>query len=388
MDVFNVKSYGATGNGSTDDTGAVNAARNALVAAGGGVLYFPAGIYILSQSITIDMTGQKAVSIKGDGMEVSEIRFTDVDGFKATAGAGNYWLRAGGQQFAAFHASDLTLSTTSTSNTRHALWFDGGSLVGRPMPSPTISRVAFRGATTMEEGWWTGLVIQDASNSHVTDCEFIVCGEGKFKGRSIVYWTSASGKDATDHTITACNFVYGHTAVLATQYCEGIYMTNCSIVGVKYGVYWDCGENGAESLLAMNNCHINAAVRNILTRGVYDSSISNSLFYNFNSTAGNSNGSEDWIAIDMNRTGSTTITGNIIRGCGSAATSSYENGIVIQNANNADRGMTILGNTVEKIKNTGIWLQNNTSKIVLGPNAYAQCASPFINSGTGNRVLD
>jgi hypothetical protein len=206
MDVFNVKSYGAIGNGSNDDTSAVISAKNALQSASGGVLYFPPGIYIVNQVIEFDLTGQKALSIKGDGMDVTEVRFGDVDGFKATAGAGNYWLRAGGEQFAAFHVSDMTVSTTSTGNSKHALWFDGGSVVGRPMPSPTITRVAIRGATTMEQGWLSGIVFKDAANTRVTDCEFIVCGANKYQGRGIVYWTSESGKDATDHAITACQF--------------------------------------------------------------------------------------------------------------------------------------------------------------------------------------
>lgn len=42
---FNVKAYGATGNGSTDDTTAVQAAIDAAIAAGGGVVYFPRGVY-------------------------------------------------------------------------------------------------------------------------------------------------------------------------------------------------------------------------------------------------------------------------------------------------------------------------------------------------------
>lgn len=44
--VFNVKSYGATGNGATDDSAAIQNAINAADAAGGGVVYFPAGIYL------------------------------------------------------------------------------------------------------------------------------------------------------------------------------------------------------------------------------------------------------------------------------------------------------------------------------------------------------
>lgn len=44
---FNVKNYGATGDGVTNDTTAVTAAVTALRAAGGGTLYFPRGTYLI-----------------------------------------------------------------------------------------------------------------------------------------------------------------------------------------------------------------------------------------------------------------------------------------------------------------------------------------------------
>lgn len=42
----NVKAYGATGDGVTNDTAAINTASAALSAAGGGILYYPPGTYI------------------------------------------------------------------------------------------------------------------------------------------------------------------------------------------------------------------------------------------------------------------------------------------------------------------------------------------------------
>jgi polygalacturonase len=43
---FNVRTYGATGNGKTVDTAAINRAIDAVAAAGGGTLLFPAGTYL------------------------------------------------------------------------------------------------------------------------------------------------------------------------------------------------------------------------------------------------------------------------------------------------------------------------------------------------------
>jgi len=43
---YNVRTYGATGDGTTDDTVAINAAIAACGTAGGGTVYFPAGVYL------------------------------------------------------------------------------------------------------------------------------------------------------------------------------------------------------------------------------------------------------------------------------------------------------------------------------------------------------
>jgi polygalacturonase len=49
--VYNVKAYGATGNGTTDDTSAIQAAITA--AAAGGTVFFPKGTYKISSSLTL-----------------------------------------------------------------------------------------------------------------------------------------------------------------------------------------------------------------------------------------------------------------------------------------------------------------------------------------------
>jgi parallel beta-helix repeat protein len=51
--VFNVKDYGAVGNGSTNDTVAVQAAIDAANAANGGQVFFPAGTYNVQTALTL-----------------------------------------------------------------------------------------------------------------------------------------------------------------------------------------------------------------------------------------------------------------------------------------------------------------------------------------------
>ena len=99
--VFNVKAYGATGDGITDDK---QAFIDAIAAANqpqpnlpmdtnssgrGGVVYVPQGVYIVGSTLTMPA----GVSIRGAGMNSSQIRFrlaTTVDGFVWSSPGGNF----------------------------------------------------------------------------------------------------------------------------------------------------------------------------------------------------------------------------------------------------------------------------------------------------------
>lgn len=67
--VFNVKAYGAKGNGSTDDTTAIQTAINAATT--GGVVYLPPGTYNVTQTLTITTSG---VSLVGAGPGATTIQ--------------------------------------------------------------------------------------------------------------------------------------------------------------------------------------------------------------------------------------------------------------------------------------------------------------------------
>lgn len=54
-EIFNVKSYGAIGDGATDDTTAIQAAIDAVSAAGGTV-WFPEGTYVITSTLTIGIS--------------------------------------------------------------------------------------------------------------------------------------------------------------------------------------------------------------------------------------------------------------------------------------------------------------------------------------------
>jgi len=89
-----VQDFGATGNGVTDDTLAIQAAIDALSAAGvGGTVLLPAGAYKITQNLSItwpNSTDQNApgrITLKGEGADLSYIYDYRSDASAATGGA-------------------------------------------------------------------------------------------------------------------------------------------------------------------------------------------------------------------------------------------------------------------------------------------------------------
>lgn len=92
---LNAKSYGATGNGVTDDTAALQAAINAAVAAQ-QMLYIPGGRYLISVALTIT----RGVRIMG---AYAEPQVTMFGGTPNTGGAGTWLVLDGTHLVSAFY---------------------------------------------------------------------------------------------------------------------------------------------------------------------------------------------------------------------------------------------------------------------------------------------
>lgn len=94
---FNVKdsTYGAKGDGSTDDATAIQSAINAASTAGGGTVFFPAGTYIVGTTIkvksNVTLQGVRAASVL-KLKNTTNVNVLTVEGY-GTTGADNYTVR-------------------------------------------------------------------------------------------------------------------------------------------------------------------------------------------------------------------------------------------------------------------------------------------------------
>lgn len=115
---FNVKDYGALGNGTADDTVAI---QNAITAAGtnGGQVYFPPGQYKLNSSSPLNNT-HDAVSFLGSGVANTKIIIgSGFTGSAAITNTGNYFVFQN-------MSIEATSSTTTSNPACHGIVSTGG----------------------------------------------------------------------------------------------------------------------------------------------------------------------------------------------------------------------------------------------------------------------
>ncbi len=144
---FNVVSYGATGDGVTDDTAAIQSTIDACELAGGGEVFFPPHVtnyYLTTAKLKIN----GSVRIQGSGIDVTEIR-NDTTGlivFGETTSAGlsgleDIKLRTGSS---GGHVIDFTGSGASNGIFKHCFF---------RADSTTSSVIYFNSSTANVNGW-------------------------------------------------------------------------------------------------------------------------------------------------------------------------------------------------------------------------------------------
>lgn len=95
--VYDVKAYGAVGDGSTDDTTAIQAALDACATAGGGIVFFPEGTYISTL-----LTWKTGVMGVGAGPYVSIIKLKNTTNTNLITGL-DFGTLTGGDTVAGIH---------------------------------------------------------------------------------------------------------------------------------------------------------------------------------------------------------------------------------------------------------------------------------------------
>jgi hypothetical protein len=146
----NVTKYGATGNGVTNDTAAIQAALDAVEDAGGGVVYLPEGTYVLTTGLTV----ARNVFVQGAGPQATSITHNGNDAC---------FLMRDGDAFSVYPNRGVAgLSVTGNSGAS-AMAFDIGNSWGAYVRDAAINGyTGGRAIRLYNSAYWTeGTVLED-----------------------------------------------------------------------------------------------------------------------------------------------------------------------------------------------------------------------------------
>lgn len=224
--VRDVRAHGAIGDGEADDTAAIQAALDGAL--DGDVIYFPPGNYRCTEKLT---QAGKALSLRGEGVSVSEITFDTADGGVAlevprptdAEGAPT------GDPPGAASVSNLSLITT------HA---GGGTaldiswpFIGSSLYFHTIVRnVALIGRDRFETGWTDGIVLTDSWHTFLDGIDFVGAGQDvsgaavHLRGRSIA------------NVLRRIIGYHAKDGVLLNGRTEGFRLSQSDFVATTYGL--------------------------------------------------------------------------------------------------------------------------------------------------------
>jgi hypothetical protein len=124
QETVSVKDFGAVGNGTADDTAAIQAAITYVESLGGGNVYLPAGTYNISSGFIITTTAINFVGQGNGWSQVNSLAASNVTTIKATA-AMSYMIKFNNINNGACGIQDILLDGSSTLYPNIALILDG-----------------------------------------------------------------------------------------------------------------------------------------------------------------------------------------------------------------------------------------------------------------------
>jgi hypothetical protein len=136
---FDIRSFGAVGDGTTDDSAAVQAAVQAAIAAGGGTVYVPTGAYLMTQTVYVNAS--LPLQLRGEGWSSNFLWSSNNDLF--------VWAPADGSQPAHLVIQDFAVSCVGAAKVNNAASGNGSATALRfstGLVRSVLSTLLFYGA--------------------------------------------------------------------------------------------------------------------------------------------------------------------------------------------------------------------------------------------------
>jgi polygalacturonase len=297
---FNVTSYGAVGNGTTDNTAAIQAALNAANAAGGGTVTIPAGTFLsgpitLYSKINLNLASGAVLKAEPYGSSYYPVGQPTVSGTTKTADPRTYT-----NFITAESLNNIEISGTGTIDGQGAPWwaaFDNGDIANRPimlylhkcttvdvegvkLTSSPVAHLVFKDGVT--NATVQGMTIATPVPSHNTDGidvsgQHILINNCNISDGDDNIAIGGSVAFSSDITITNCTMGAGHGLSIGSitkAGINGLTVDNITFNGTDIGIRIKSARDrgGLVQNLSYSNLTMNAVKSAIYLTAYYPDS--------------------------------------------------------------------------------------------------------------------
>lgn len=313
----------------------------------------PAGIW--DETNRVHIPSDKTVSILGQGIDRSVLRWSSTDG-GIVVNVVDYQR--------SFVLKDISLETTVNGG-GIALETIHPSANASPYRTVDLSALSVRPASATGGYWSHGLVLSNAWNGRVEGFHF-VGKNGTHDSKTAIFLKGTT----VNFLISNFHAVWVETALRTDSatgdISEGISLVSGKLVDVGCGVWLQKPGGG----LTLVGVHIDARDAGVVLFGRDDMELTGLSIYSRNSNP-------NFLGILIDGGWGGRIFGNVIHRA--SGTGSSPNGIVLTEANN----FVVNGNTITGM-DTAVWLKSKTRNNLIANNLSVGCGTSILNQGTGN----
>ncbi len=360
--IFSRSAWAFVGDGTTDNAAALNAALAALPNSG-GMIYFPAGKYLIGSPISKALfSGKSTIAIKGDGPGVTVL----------------YWPSGSGLSFIytdlqnSVILKDISLSTGAAGGATGLMITNSASALSNAniqFEQTIIQSVTLEGDIKKRQYWSTAIQLQAVSAASFSD--LYVQGGGGINGAGVVLTgrTSAPAVYGILFNFTRCVFNDLGIGIEYGSFVQGVTVTQSNFNGGTTGIHSSAGAIGVLSQLAVSDSQFNTSGTQILLEtGVQSVQLINVMMF------------IPALQMGLRQVGGlyTQVTNSLFMGTGTPG----GNGVDISGE---QLGANIVGNTFRTL-NIGVALQPSSRHVNVQGNLYSGTTVDVNDLGVSNSI--
>ena len=273
--IVSVKQFGAKGDGTTDDSGTLQAALTALNNTTLTDLYFPAGSYRTTTQLSI---ANKKFKLIGAGRQITKIQAEQLSGVSLFVSNTDY------TQYGHIEGMTFTTNQINQVDALSITYGEADATNNRIQDRLTLRDLQFFGSVFGVVGHKRGILL---TNVHAAILEDInIAGENYAVGMDAGIELNSSGTGApSDFVLHNVKVYYAIVGLKGSGHLEGVNISQCFFIAVQKGV--SISLSTTFPWFSMSQCHVNATQIGIHLENFPQSFISDNLIYLVNTSVFN-----------------------------------------------------------------------------------------------------